>query len=152
MHMKWNRKTALYVLILLTLCFIWGNSLMPASVSGTISGRLAQLLSGLFPIPDAPDGGASDGVLRKLAHGTEFCILGAELAWLRHADWKSRWEGLALWGVAVALLDETIQLFVAGRSGMIRDVWIDLGGYTVGTVLCLLLCARLLRRDQLKDR
>lgn len=97
----------------------------------------------IISLPVSPEGNASDGVLRKLAHGTEFCILGIELAALLHQAWKQHWERLILCGVGTALLDETIQLFVAGRSGMIKDVWIDLGGYTVGAAICLLLCTRL---------
>lgn len=143
MKMKRKKPTVLYGLIVLTICFIWGNSLMPASVSGAISGKAAELLSHIISLPVSPEGNASDGVLRKLAHGTEFCILGIELAALLHQAWKQHWERLILCGVGTALLDETIQLFVAGRSGMIKDVWIDLGGYAVGAAICLLLCTRL---------
>jgi len=40
-------------------------------------------------------------------------------------------------------VDETIQLFVAGRSGQISDVWLDMSGaaagmaITVGALCCL---------------
>ena len=144
MHMK--KRTVLYVLIGLTICFIWGNSLMPASVSGKLSGQLAQLLSRFVSLPLNPEGDASDGLLRKLAHGTEFCILGAELGVLWCSAGKRCWEQLAFRGAVVALLDETIQLFVSGRAGMIRDVWIDLGGYTVGVLTGLFLCMWLMHR------
>ena len=39
MKMKRKKPTVLYGLIVLTICFIWGNSLMPASVSGAIIDR-----------------------------------------------------------------------------------------------------------------
>ena len=38
-----------------------------------------------------------------------------------------------------ALCDETIQLFVPGRSGQITDVWLDTAGYLTGALLTLLL-------------
>ena len=38
-----------------------------------------------------------------------------------------------------ALCDETIQLFVPGRSGQITDVWLDTAGYLAGALLTLLL-------------
>lgn len=47
-------------------------------------------------------------------------------------------DGIALSGVLAALTDETIQLFVPERCGQIKDVWIDLGGFTVGVLVCLL--------------
>ena len=38
-----------------------------------------------------------------------------------------------------ALCDETIQLFVPGRSGQIADVWLDTAGYLTGALLTLLI-------------
>jgi VanZ family protein len=135
------RKTRLLLgLIVLTLCFIWGNSLLPATISGGISDFVSQLLSHLFGTALSTDTG--HGVVRKLAHATEFAALGAELTalWrvLRHED-PTR---VALGGVGAALIDETIQLFVEGRSGQIRDVWIDLSGFAVGCLLCWVLANR----------
>ncbi len=42
-------------------------------------------------------------------------------------------------GTLAALCDETIQLFVPGRSGQIADVWLDTAGYLTGTLLTLLI-------------
>ena len=77
------------------------------------------------------------GVLRKLAHGTEYLVLGVELCLLLIPE--KPWTALALSGVMAALTDETIQLFVPERCGQIKDVWIDLGGFTVGVLVCLLI-------------
>ena len=38
-----------------------------------------------------------------------------------------------------ALTDETIQLFVPGRSGQVTDVWIDFSGVLTGLVVGLIL-------------
>lgn len=129
-----EKRTALTILVALTLAFIWGNSLMPGAISGAISDWFGAVLSHIF-------GGQVDtvhghGVLRKLAHGTEYLVLGVELClWLIP---EKPWTALALSGVLATLTDETIQLFVPERCGQIKDVWIDLGGFAVGVLLCLL--------------
>ena len=69
-----RRMTLCTVLLLCNLVFIWGNSLLPAEVSGQISGSLKAFLDGLFPPGEAvPSGG--DGLLRKCAHFAEFGAL-----------------------------------------------------------------------------
>lgn len=102
------------VLLLCNLVFIWGNSLLPAEVSGQISGTLKALLDGVFTPGEAvPSGG--DGLLRKCAHFAEFGALGLLLGWLFGMLGKKRLPAFAL-GVAAACIDETIQIFVPGRS------------------------------------
>lgn len=130
---NWKRK-ALMILVGLTLAFIWGNSLMPGTVSGAISDWFGAVLSHIFG--SELDTTHGHGVLRKLAHGTEYLVLGVELCLLLIPE--KPWTTLALSGVMAALTDETIQLFVPERCGQIKDVWIDLGGFTVGVLLCLL--------------
>ncbi len=130
-------KRWLYILLGLTLAFIWGNSLMPASVSGAISDFVKEILMSILSrifgvIEDTADG----GLLRKIAHMTEFAALGAEL-WLVGTDRKWPPIQVVFWGLATGFLDETIQIFVPGRNGAIRDVWIDMGGFVVGVGLCI---------------
>lgn len=127
-----KKQRILYVCLGLTLLFIWGNSLMPAAISGAFSGWVKEVLSRFFTLVEETEG---DGVLRKLAHGTEFAVLGGELLLLGSIrSWQ--WSQVLLGGFGTAFLDETIQLFVEGRSGAIRDVWIDMGGFCVGVLLC----------------
>lgn len=40
-------------------------------------------------------------------------------------------------GLLTAVIDETIQLNVPGRAGMITDVWLDFSGVLTGAVLML---------------
>ena len=129
-----SRQQLLTGLILLTLCFIWGNSMMPGPVSEAISNWIGDLLSAILGGPVRTDTG--HGVLRKLAHGTEYLVLAAELYLLFREMLQKPLSLLALCGVSAALVDETIQLFVEGRCGAIADVWIDLGGFGVGCLLC----------------
>lgn len=132
-----KRKHILLLLILLTLLFIWGNSLMPASLSSRFSEALQRFLQSISP--NLVAGETGHGTLRKVAHGTEYLILGLEL-WLYLRLALSRpLSFLALSGLGTAFLDETIQLFVPGRSGQLQDVWIDLGGFACGVLLAVLL-------------
>ena len=70
-----KRMAVCITLLCVNLCFIWGNSLLPGEISGAISGWLRELLLGAAP--EGPDVG--HGLLRKLAHFTEFACLGALL-------------------------------------------------------------------------
>ncbi len=119
-------------LLLLNLVFIWGNSLLPGSVSGAISDWAKNVIALLFP-GDGPvtSGG---GVVRKIAHFTEFMALGALLAW-RFGMLKREKNLPLLCGVTVAAVDETIQRFVPDRGPSIRDVGIDSCGVITGMIL-----------------
>ena len=138
-----RRQRLLLILMVLTAAFIWGNSLLPASVSGAISARFAGLLSRALGLELTTSAG--HGVLRKLAHGTEFLALGLEAAALLRLEWEKPWSLVALLGLGTCFLDETIQLFVAGRDGKLPDMWIDLGGFLAGVLICLLI-RRLIRK------
>ncbi len=133
---KTNRKIRICsALLALNILFIWGNSLLPGSVSGAISGWVRNVLAFLLPFePDGPDTG--HGLLRKLAHFTEFACLGALLAWL-FAMLKKPWPLALLCGFLVAGADETIQRFVPDRGPSFKDVLIDTAGALVGIGLLL---------------
>ena len=120
----------------LLLCFIWGNSLLPGEISEAFSDWARDLLAAIFPgdVPGVTTGG---GLLRKIAHFTEFAALGASLCWRCGMLEKRKTTALAL-GFGVACLDETIQLFVPGRGPAVKDVAIDTCGVAAGMVLLLL--------------
>ena len=88
----------------------------------------AGLIFVLSSIPDLGTGlGGWDLVLRKLAHATEYGILGFLLL---RATGSERWA-LAL-GIAYAVSDEIHQHFVSDRHGVPLDVLIDSVGVIVG--------------------
>ncbi|MBO5953688.1 MAG: VanZ family protein [Oscillospiraceae bacterium] len=123
-------------LLTVNLLFIWGNSLMPASVSGTLSQWVRDLISLIFS--GSSEGGQGDGLLRKLAHFGEFCCLGACLSWLTGMCMKTimRSAGLSLaCGFAAACADEALQHLSPGRAPRITDVGIDTAGVAVGIIL-----------------
>lgn len=127
-------------IILLVVLFIWGHSLIPADQSSVESGRIVALLAPILErIKIEP--GQWQTLVRKAAHMTEFALLG--LAWTvtlvrcKAVSWPRKLGTAAAVCMTTALVDETIQLFVPGRSGQISDVWIDLLGAAIGIALVL---------------
>ena len=120
-------------LLVINLTFIWGNSLLPGEISGEISGWIHILIQGIFPGNGEIGGG--HGLLRKLAHFSEFCALGMVLSWLfamlKEKKWAFLWPSLAC-GCLAACVDETIQRFVPDRGPSIKDVGIDSAGVLLG--------------------
>ena len=79
-------------------------------------------------------------LVRKTAHFLEFAFLGMLMGLLlSRQDGRGRFWWPEVMCLCVAAIDETIQLFVAGRSAMIADVVLDLAGGTVGVIFTLLL-------------
>lgn len=130
-------------LLILNLAVIWGNSLLPGELSGAISGFVRDLIAMVLPGDGAP--GEGHGLLRKLAHFTEFASLGMILTWLTVLLSKPAVLSLGS-GFATACIDETIQLFVPDRGPAFTDVLIDTSGVLTGILLFLLI--RRLRRNE----
>lgn len=142
------KKKLLFVVTILTVCFIWGNSLLPGSVSSMISEWVKDILNFLFSgNPD--DGMSGDGVLRKVAHALEYTVLGVELTLIVRAVWKKPLSLLFLGGLSAAFIDETIQLFIPGRAGAVQDMWIDLGGFCTGALITLFIL-KIMQRKAVK--
>ena len=134
-------------LILLNLCFIWGNSLLPGEISGAISDFVKDVVRAVFALLGfPPGGGGGGGLLRKIAHFTEFACLGGLCTWLFAMLQKPALLALGS-GFLAACIDETIQCFVPDRGPSVFDVGIDTAGVTVGIVV-LLLIHTLRRRKQ----
>lgn len=127
------------VMFALIICFIWGNSLLSPDLSARLSQAVGELLASVL---GEGDGGATVGGLpvRKVAHFVEFCALGAVAALLLRIlvnPWKLRLFAEAFIGLFVPVIDETLQLF-SGRGSSVRDVWIDIFGYTFGCIIIYL--------------
>ncbi len=129
-----NRKRFLICLaaFLAWTAFIFCRSLQPAAASESESRQALDLLARLVPFP------LSMHFVRKAAHFTEFAILGV-LAGLTFSAWRTRGWLLpgAMAGLVAALCDETIQLFVPGRTGKLPDVWLDAAGVSAGLLFLL---------------
>lgn len=136
-------------LIAVNLVFIWGNSLLPAEISSAFSQWVKGILQMIFPGSLSGEGGS--GLVRKLAHFCEFCVLGLLLTWLFGMLCRKvlLGKGLSLLcGAAAAGIDETIQCFVPGRGPSLRDVGIDTLGILLG--IFLLTAGYMIRRKNIK--
>ena len=132
-----RRKLLCAVLLACNLLFIWGNSLMDAELSGSLSQWVRDMLgtvAGEMP-------GQSDGVLRKLAHFLEFCSLGFLMSWqlaMRKEKIRALVLPSAVLGCLAACVDEMLQHFSPGRAPRLTDVGIDTAGVLVGIgIFCL---------------
>ena len=124
--------------------FIFSKSLQIADVSEGASGRVLGILQGILRHLGLP--GAADRltmhIVRKLAHFCEYLLEGFLLmlclrVYTRHFFKHVSWPMLG--GLLTALTDETIQLFVPGRSGQVTDIWIDFSGVMTGLLVGLIL-------------
>ncbi|MBD5092670.1 MAG: VanZ family protein [Subdoligranulum sp.] len=143
-----KKRLILLFALLLWILFIFSRSLQPAAASTQESDGVRQLLS-LLVRHDL-----SSTFVRKLAHFVEFGVLGVLAACLFAGQAKRSLTALfysAALGMTVALCDETIQLFVAGRDGRVLDVWLDFAGACTGAAAWHALL-QLLRRQGLSAR
>ena len=143
-----NRRSIGTVLLLLAvlaaLAFIWGNSLDSAVESSLKSGRMQELIQPMLELL-VGQGNVTDHLVRKLAHFTEFAVLGALLLLLTAAASRVRLQSVVnclFFLMAAALTDETIQIFT-GRGPQIQDVWLDFAGGFTGLLVMLALWALL---------
>lgn len=130
-----TKRIFLYVLtafIALTLAFIFSNSLRTPEQSMEQSTAAQGFLAQILP-PDTDLGGFVHNNVRKIAHFAEYGILGVEIAifvaFYLHKRIKMALMSLPT-AACVALFDETLQ-HLSGRGPAILDVWIDLGGFAL---------------------
>lgn len=119
-------------LLIVNIAFIWGNSLLPGEVSGAFSDWVKELLAQLFASDDIST--SSGGLLRKLAHFSEFAMLGILFSW-RFGMLQKQKIWAAACGFLTACVDETIQRFVPDRGPSLVDVGIDTCGVLTGMLL-----------------
>ena len=124
--------------------FIFSNSMAVATVSTGSSGRVLAWMRIILRRLGHP--GLADRltmhIVRKLAHFCEYLLEGFLLmlclrVYTRHFFKHVSWPMLG--GLLTALTDETIQLFVPGRSGQVTDIWIDFSGVMTGLLVGLIL-------------
>lgn len=140
------------VFVILILCFIWGQSLLPHDASDGESRGIVAWLKPLLDPNDRIDGETFHHYLRKTAHFTEFAALGFCMSGF---CWNLTWKKPALrlpasFGscVLAACVDETIQVFNPGRGPGVKDVLLDSCGAAFGILVFLLLRWILERRKK----
>lgn len=133
-----NKRSAI-IFTFLTLAwtaFIFANSLQTAQQSSGVSNGFCSALASLLqPIGITVDPADLSFAVRKLAHFSEFGLLGV-LGGCMFARGYGLSAVYALpLGMLIAAADEFIQYFVPGRACMFTDWCIDTSGLAVGIVL-----------------
>ena len=125
-------------LAVMIIAFIWGNSLQPAVESEALSIFWANLVKSIFKFCHVyMSVGVLDHMVRKLAHFTEFAVQGFFMCKSLLMFNVQKGARLALIiGILTAIIDETIQKFVPGRSSQVTDVLLDTLGVTMGILIC----------------
>ena len=136
-----ERRTLLWgALLVLNLAIIWGNSLVSGAESGQMSGGIMEVVMNLLRIP-AEYSDTVHLLIRKMAHITEFACLSALITWCLGRVKEKRVHQIllaVLISMAVALMDETIQLRTPDRGPSLVDVWIDTLGAVLGMTVAQL--------------
>ena len=128
------KKRILSILILLNLALIWGNSMLTGLSSEAVSGGILALLGRFLPVLLTE---AGHTLLRKAAHFSEFALLGLLYCGRHRLVRQETPLHLMGFGLAVACIDETIQIFTPGRASSLIDVWIDTSGFALGLAVIL---------------
>jgi len=137
------KRILLYTTIA-TVAFIWIHSMMPADASSQESGWVMDLIRPLLEI-FVGKGNVTMYLVRKLAHFTEYFVLGAQLSiyyilskfWGNDIVTRKSWPDLLplAIGLAIAAVDETIQIFSDGRGPAVKDVLLDFCGVLAAYII-----------------
>ena len=183
-----RRLKTLYILLACWIAFIWIHSMIPAEASSEESQFVGRLIRPILEI-FIGQGAVTDFIVRKLAHFSEYAILGMLLCGIlltrlsmaasvstatesakiitstdadvsdskslcsgeRNRTFAMRavtswyhWSYILLLVLAVAVVDESIQLITPGRSSQVTDVLIDTSGGLTGIVVLRILSYMLL--------
>lgn len=140
------------VLLVLTLAFIWRNSMESIPESQAKSLDLVAILKPIME-PIIGEGKVTDHFVRKTAHFCEFALLGAELRLLFLLLGFGTVQGHmnALFAaLAAGVTDETIQYFY-DRGSMVLDVVLDFCGAFFGALVLLLIALGVRHRKKRRE-
>ena len=158
----WIRKHSILLslfLVIAVMVIIYCFSAQTGVESGAMSGRITRWVLNLV-VPGFGDFSQEKQeairstvsfVVRKLAHFSEYALLGISLM-LHIAQIEKKITVRLPWlwswcvGTLYAASDEFHQCFVAGRGPSVRDVIIDSSGVIAGTLLLLWIIRRRTRK------
>lgn len=136
------KKKSCWLLVALMVIFIFSNS---AASAGTSNGMSLTVSEWVRPVLDTvglhPETDFLNFVIRKLAHFSEYALLGCLIAIayrLQPWSWMKSKAALLPFFI-IPVLDENLQRFSAGRSCELRDMLIDSAGMAAGLFLAIVL-------------
>ena len=146
MRSKRSKRVWLVILVI-GMAFVWGHSMIPASGSAEESRIVGEIIKPFLEI-FVGEGNVTDHLVRKLAHFTEYGVLGfamgANVALRLSGEPRNRvyrWTYGLLLMLAIAVVDESIQIVTPGRGAMVADVLLDMCGSLAGLLAALAVCA-----------
>ena len=125
-------RVILIILIILWTCLIFSFSSQDGGESSGFSRKFVE-----FFVKDPELVNKIEPYVRKLAHFSEYGLGGVLFVSLFSTyEWTDRRKITTsiLVGVWYAIMDEIHQLMVPGRSGALKDVYIDSLGITTGVI------------------
>ncbi len=142
-------KIALLTTLSLTLAFIFVQSCLPPSVSGSEIDAVGDIVGGVFS-ENSSFGAFLQRNISNIAHFCEYGALAVQIT-LAIFLWHNKKIRLTLLSlllaVAIGFLDESVQL-LSGRHASIADIWIDLLGYSVFCFFTSLACAAVSKKKR----
>ena len=153
-----NKKRFVIRLIMTLLCVaavvvIFSRSAADADESTAQSMPLVEGINAFFRSIGLPIA-VTDHIVRKCAHFTEYAILGGLLSATVYLYVSTRLKTFLLTlaiGLGVAVCDELIQLFPAGRSCEVRDMLIDFSGVVFAASVIQLIWFLIIRHRKKKE-
>lgn len=118
-----------------------------------MSGAVREFINHIFKAVGLPFE-LNDLIVRKLAHFTEFAVLGVLLSITIYLYISKRRRTFFITlpaGLAVAVCDELIQMTSEGRACQITDVLIDFSGILFGALIIRLILYFIYRHQQKKE-
>lgn len=123
------------LLVILWMIFIFVMSSFDATSSSNQSNFIVDIITSIINIKDT---GLLSLIIRKLAHFTEYFILGILVI-----NFITRYDKKIIIAILLCIIyatsDEIHQIFVPGRSCQIIDIMIDSLGSIMGVYLCKLI-------------
>ena len=136
------KKKSCWLLVALMVIFIFSNS---AASAGTSNGMSLTVSEWVRPVLNTvglhPETDFLNFVIRKLAHFSEYALLGCLIAIayrLQPWSWMKSKAALLPFFI-IPVLDENLHRFSAGRSCELRDMLIDSAGMAAGLFLAIVL-------------
>lgn len=134
-------RVIVFILTAGMIAFAFIHSSMPADLSGEESKGVMVILQNILDFFGFSTE-LTDHIVRKAAHFAEYTAIGMLLVSCAYSFSRTKpyryYSQIFFAGLAAAVIDETIQLNVAGRSGQITDVLLDFSGVITGAVFMLL--------------
>jgi VanZ family protein len=141
------KKIVLWVLVISNMTAIFLFSSQPSDESSTTSGSFTYKVLEVFS-PSFRKNPESERleevekmqkIFRKGAHFSIYALLGFLTALLLRVGYNLKAVAAPPIAGLYAATDEFHQIFVSGRTGAVRDVFIDFSGAVVGTLFAVLI-------------